>query len=112
MRKWLKWEIGRQKSGYDKMLLATGLWPLPFDFYVLRFPTGSKIEPHVDEVQEKKHFRLNIVMIKAKNGGEFVCDNPIFETSRIKFFRPDISRHSVTEVISGTRYVLSIGWVR
>jgi hypothetical protein len=26
-----RWQVGRQRSGYDKMLLLHGLWPLPFD---------------------------------------------------------------------------------
>jgi hypothetical protein len=38
--------------------------------------------------------------------------NPIYSSSRIKLFRPDQSEHSVTKVRGGSRYVLSIGWVR
>jgi len=30
----------------------------------------------------------------------------------VAFFRPDVSKHSVTKVEGGTRYVLSIGWLR
>jgi len=26
-----RWQRGRQGTGYDKMLLATALWPIPFD---------------------------------------------------------------------------------
>lgn len=105
----MKWLEGRQKSGYEKLPLISGSW---FDSYILRFREGTEIKPHVDPVQEKKHYRLNIVIWKAKEGGEFVCRDPIFETARIKLFRPDISEHSVTKVTKGIRYVLSIGWVR
>jgi hypothetical protein len=62
MRNWMRWQRGRQGTGYDKM-------------------------------------------------GDFVCESPIFETTRIKLFRSDVSMHSVTRVQGGSRYVLSLGWV-
>lgn len=107
-----RWQRGRQKSGYDKMLLLQSMWPLPLDAYLLRFPKGSEIRPHTDPVSEGRHYRLNFVVKKANVGGEFVCVTPIFETGRIKFFRPDACEHSVSRVIKGSRYVFSIGWVR
>lgn len=79
--------------------------------YLLKYPTGSLIKPHLDTLAPSlRHYRLNVVIWKAKNGGEFVCKDPIFETDRIKFFRPDKSLHSVKKIREGTRYVLSIGW--
>lgn len=108
----LRWQRGRQASGYDKMLLLQSLWPLPFDIYLLKFPAGSEITPHVDRVERGLHYRLNLVIRRARSGGEFVCSNAIHDSPRIKLFRPDICEHSVTRVESGTRYVLSIGWVR
>jgi hypothetical protein len=109
--RWLRWDHGRQGTGYDKMLLATGRWPLGFDCYLLRYPTGSAIPPHTDPVSDKRHYRLNIVVKQARSGGEFICKNPIFQTRRIKLFRPDISEHAVEAVTQGSRYVLSLGWV-
>ncbi len=106
-----KWEKGRQGSGYDKLLLLTGKWPIPFDFYLLRFPEGSSIAPHKDPTTTGKHFRLNIIVKECGYGGKFLCDNPIFQSRRMNLFRPDISEHSVTKVCFGTRYVLSIGWL-
>lgn len=111
--KWLKWQKGRQESGYDKMLLATAKWPVPFDFYLLKFPTGSKINTHVDPVATgMKHYRINIIIWRAIKGGEFVSEQTIVDWPRIKLFRPDVVPHSVTRVEEGTRYVLSIGWLR
>lgn len=107
-----RWQRGRQRSGYDKMLLLQSLWPLAFDVYVLRFPEGAEIPQHTDPVAIGRHYRCNIVVKRAKEGGEFVCKAPIFATSRIKIFRPDACEHSVTRVVRGSRYVLSIGWVR
>ena len=106
-----RWQRGRQESGYDKMLLCTSVWPLKFDTYLLKFPQNSLIEPHVDKVAAGKHYRLNIVLKEAAQGGVFVCQHPLFETRRIKLFRPDIAEHSVTRIEKGNRYVLSVGWV-
>lgn len=107
-----RWEQGRQGSGYDKMLLLTGYFPIPFDIYLIKYPKGAFIPAHIDPVSDKKHFRLNMVLKKAKKGGEFICKDPIYNSSRIKLFRPDISEHSVTLVEEGNRYLLSIGWTR
>lgn len=109
--KLFRWEKGRQQSGYDKMFLLGSKWFLKFDIYLLRFKVGSEIKPHTDKVKKGKHYRVNIVLIQAKEGGEFMCSNPIYQSDRIKFFRPDVCEHSVTKVIRGNRYLLSIGWV-
>jgi hypothetical protein len=106
-----RWQKGRQGSGYDKMLLLTAPWPVPFDSYLIRYPEGSEIPPHTDPVRSGRHYRLNIVLKAPSSGGEFICANPIFATQRIKLFRPDDCEHSVTRVVGGSRYVLSIGWV-
>lgn len=107
-----RWRGGRQRSGYDRMLLLQSPFPLPFDVYLLRFAEGSGIPPHTDPVTAGRHYRCNIVIKQARQGGEFLCASPIFATERIKLFRPDACEHSVTRVEQGTRYVLSIGWVR
>jgi hypothetical protein len=107
----LRWQCGRQGTGYDKMLLLTARWPLPFDSYLIRYPEGSEIPPHTDPVQAGRHYRLNIVLKSSPSGGEFVCATPIYASRRIKLFRPDACEHSVTRVVGGSRYVLSLGWV-
>ena len=106
-----RWQRGRQGTGYDKMLLLTGKWPLPFDSYLIRYPDGSEIPPHTDPVQSGRHYRLNIILKSPKSGGEFVCAKALFSTGRIKLFRPDLCEHSVTRVAGGSRYVFSLGWV-
>ena len=106
-----RWQSGRQGTGYDKMLLITAHWPIPFDSYLLRYPDGSEIPAHTDPVDDKRHYRLNVILKQSKSGGTFVCEDPIFQTNRIKLFRPDVSRHSVTRVSGGSRYVFSFGWV-
>lgn len=108
----LRWRRGRQETGYDKMLLLLLPIPVPTDCYLLRFPEGAEIPPHVDPVQKGRHFRMNIILRNARKGGEFQCSDPIWNYRRIKLFRPDLSLHSVTKITEGTRWVLSIGWVR
>jgi hypothetical protein len=110
-KKWLRWDKGRQKTGYDKMLLLANPILLPFDCYLLHFPEGSGIPPHRDPVKSGRHFRLNFVIKRSPRGGEFVCDQPIFQSKRLNLFRSDRCTHSVTTVEGGSRYVLSIGWV-
>jgi hypothetical protein len=105
-----RWQRGRQGTGYDKMLLFTAPWPGPFDSDLIRYPDGSEIPSHTDPVQDKRHYRLNIVLKSPRAGGEFVCASPIFDGRRVKLFRPDVCEHSVTRVRGGRRYVLSIGW--
>ena len=106
-----RWQQGRQGTGYDKMLLITAPWPVPFDSYLIRYPEGSEIPPHTDPVAKGRHYRLNVILKAPKSGGDFVCSEPIWETRRIKLFRPDKSSHSVSRVVGGSRYVLSLGWV-
>jgi hypothetical protein len=110
-RRWLHWEAGRQNTGYDKLLLAANPFLIQFDCYLLRFPEGTQIPPHRDPVKSGRHYRLNLIVKRSRAGGEFVCTDPIFETRRVKFFRSDLCTHSVTRVVGGSRYVLSIGWV-
>ncbi len=112
LRKLFRWERGRQQSGYDKMLLFGTLWPVKCDTYLLKFPEGSEIKPHTDPVRTGRHYRLNIVLKNAKEGGDFICQNPIYESKRIKLFRPDLCQHQVSKIIQGNRYLLSIGWIK
>lgn len=110
--KWLNWESGRQNSGYKKMLLLVNHFWIPFDFYFLKFEEGSCIPEHTDPVKlGYKHYRLNIIVKKSKSGGEFISEKNILNFSRIKFFRPDLYKHSVTTVVGGSRYVLSFGFL-
>lgn len=47
LQKAFRWDKGRQGTGYDKMLLITS-YPVPFDSYIIRYPEGSEIPPHID----------------------------------------------------------------
>lgn len=100
---------GRQGTGYlVKTLLSKVILGLGIDVHVIKYPTGSYIPEHVDTVDGKRHYRLNIVLQKANIGGIFV-KNGEWQQGRIYFFRPDVDKHSVVRIHSGTRKVLSIG---
>lgn len=107
----MNWQPGRQNSGYDLLTIVNDPH-IPFDFHIIRYKVGARIPPHIDPVKDGRHFRLNIVLKKAKYGGTFVCLAGRNWWKRVHFFRPDIMYHSVTPVLQGTRYVLSIGWKR
>lgn len=105
--KWWRWNLGRQNTGYETFLF----WIFSFsDAYLLRYSEGTVIPPHTDPIKNKRHFRLNIVIWNAADGGKFHCDNMIFESKRFKFFRPDLNIHSVDPIKHGTRLVLSLGF--
>jgi hypothetical protein len=103
----LPWERGRQRSGYDKLLLLEGQ---RFDVYLLRFGVGSCVPPHRDPVDGAGHLRLNVILIPAQRGGEFECAQAIVDRPRVKLFRSDLHTHSVTTIEAGTRWVLSLGF--
>jgi len=114
----LSWVEGRQKTGYYKMKLLESKW-LKFDVYLLKYPTGSSVPLHTDPVKGYEHHRINIVK-HAKTGGHFALQEDYSETygpmmtltkKRFYKFRPDTQQHGVLRVF-GTRYVLSIGWLK
>jgi hypothetical protein len=121
----MKFKPGRQGSGYSVLTLFKSKL-LQRDAYIIKYPTGSAIPAHKDPVPEGYvHWRLNIVLPTKHTGGDFYYlypENPnntyliYSKTSwfglKIIKFAPSEITHSVSEVISGTRYVLSFGWLK
>lgn len=108
----MKWEEGRQGSGYYKMkLLESKLFK--FDVYLLKFPKESFIMRHTDPAPDGyEHHRLNVILNQRFNGGIFYQnDTPATKSTRIIKFRPDLLSHRVSRVTAETRYVLSVGWL-
>lgn len=58
-----------------------------------------------------KHYRFNLIIKKSISGGDFISAHHIWNWGRLKFFRPDLYKHSVTQVKGGSRYVLSLGFL-
>ena len=110
------WEEGRQGTGYFKMKLFESK-RFKFDIYLIRFPKGSHIARHSDPAPEGyEHHRLNVKLKRADEGGEFIREYKTWDfryaEKRIEKFRPDIQEHYVTKITKGTRYILSIGWLK
>lgn len=104
---------GRQGSGYSKLKLFHITRLVKADCYILRFPEGSSIKEHVDPVEDGKHYRLNVVFKRPVAGGLLFCESPIFRLGeRVCFFRPDVSKHSVSKIEKGSRWVFSLGFLR
>ena len=106
----MNWTQGRQKTGYLKKCIINSK-RFKFDIYLLKYPEGSEIPKHIDSpiLSSYEHHRVNIILKKPKQGGDFYI-NDIKQIGRFFKFRPDIQEHHVTKIISGQRYVLSIGW--
>jgi hypothetical protein len=124
----LSWEEGRQQTGYFKSsvhgneqiseiilrcLVYIGASPKSgYDCYLIRYPEGSHIPPHVDDAPfGARHSRLNILVKSADFGGILkVCDEEIeiFDGDAY-YFRPDLYEHSVTTIEKGERVILSVG---
>lgn len=81
--------------------------------YLVRYPTGHSIVPHVDMVSEGRLYKLNCVLVKPGAGGDFVCERTIFNLfGRIILFRPDLYRHRVSKIERGSRWLLSFALTR
>ena len=100
------WEEGRQGTGYlKKKLFQTN----STDCWLIKYPPNSYIPPHTDKVDNKKHYRLNIVL---SGNGTFETQKVIFNFfNRVIFFRPDVNEHSMKNG-EKTRLVFSFGFVR
>ena len=105
------WQQGRQMTHYYKMVMVKSE-KFKFAMYLLKFPTGSYINDHKDPAPEGyEHHRINFILNKDFKGGKFVIKGKSQE-GRVHRFRPDKYKHRVTKIKEGTRYVLSIGWLR
>ena len=106
----MKWVEGRQGSGYYKLKIWESKL-FKFDIYLLKYPTGSYIDKHLDPAPlHFDHHRLNIILKKPEKGGTFALDG-VEQTGRIYKFRPDKQEHSLSRIETGSRYLLSIGWL-
>ena len=108
----LKWKLGRQKSGYSRLTLCQlNIGKMKLDSHIIKFPEGSCIPEHIDPVDGYNHYRLNIILRKAKSGGKFYSQKQIFSfRNRVFLFRPDKYKHSVSMIEIGTRIVFSVGF--
>lgn len=98
-----KWKSGRQGTGYYLYYLATGKnWDLLF----IKYPAGSYIVKHQDQLPGKKHYRLNILLWGKQT---FRAYGPcIVNWGPFVLFRSDTTPHEVLKN-ERLRLVLSFG---
>jgi len=125
-----EWDRGRQDTGYQKSavdpddpaiaaLIArslTTLYPGPrhgHDAWLLRYPEGSDIPPHVDPPlrDRARHARLNAVIAAPPAGGLLALDGVevALAVGDAVVFYPDRVRHEVSAVTGGERWIWSVG---
>ncbi|TCO76069.1 2OG-Fe(II) oxygenase [Chromatocurvus halotolerans] len=76
--------------------------------YLVHYSEGHQIAPHLDMVSEGRLYKLNVVLVKPRAGGEFLCERSILNVlGRVIVFRPDLYRHEVSRIRSGNRWLLS-----
>lgn len=124
------WDRGRQDTGYLKSavdrddpfiaaLIArslAALYPGPrhgHDAWLLRYPDGSSIPPHVDPpmTDGARHARLNAIIAQPPGGGVLQLDGEVVALAAgdAVVFYPDRVRHQVSQVAGGERWIWSVG---
>jgi hypothetical protein len=110
-KKLWRWNKGRQDAKYDVFPFLMSEW-LKMDCYVIRIHTGAKIPEHTDKVKEGwLHYRFNI-HFGSYLGGILKCEKFIWRWRDVYLFRPDVTKHSMSEVIFGRVYIFSFGFLR
>jgi hypothetical protein len=102
-----RWGEDTYHTGYRLFTLAFTKF---FDCYIFHYRQGSYIPRHKDPSCGRRIYRLNIELVRASRGGEFVCSKMIFSWWRIRLFRADTSYHYVTPIEEGKRILLSFGF--
>jgi hypothetical protein len=97
----LRWQPGRQGTGYRKLLLARGR---RWDLYLLDYPAGTSIPTHVDSVPGRRHWRANLVL----RGERAFAGDAVLRVGPFVVFRPDVMPHAV-KTVARRRLVLSFG---
>lgn len=109
--KLFKWLKGRQGyCNYKKFcFLHFSIFNWGIDGYILKYEPYAILPAHKDEVEDARHWRLNIIL---KGIGYFRCSNTIINwfRGRIILFRPDINEHMMVNS-EDVRYVLSFGFI-
>ncbi|SFK64232.1 hypothetical protein [Methylophaga sulfidovorans] len=94
-----------------KVVNRTLLYTQRFAIHLVTYKEGHAVPHHFDLVENGQYYKLNIVIVKPKEGGVFQTDGLIFSMmDRLFFFRPDLFSHHVTKIIRGKRIVLSFAF--
>ncbi|SFR43985.1 hypothetical protein SAMN04488073_1264 [Marinobacter gudaonensis] len=76
--------------------------------YLVHYPEGHRVVPHIDMVAHGRLYKLNLVLKQPRSGGQFICERNIFNLiGRAYLFRPDLYQHQVSRIEKGNRWLLS-----
>lgn len=105
----IKWKKGRLDNVkyYKSKLWEFKFLGMGFDAYVLKYPVGTFLIPHKDEVKNGNHYRLNLSL---KGKSIFDSESYIFKSKILNIFRPDLNIHSLFALTK--TYKLSLGYVK
>jgi hypothetical protein len=104
----MKWERGRQGTGYWKALLASGHLldaRVYWDLYLIDYPPRTSVPMHTDPVPGRAHVRFNLRLW----GADAYQGTHLFRLGPLVVFRPDVMPHAVRDVGPRRRIVLSLG---
>ena len=101
----MKGQQGKLNTNYQKLVICNFGF---FDINLIKIPTGTQIPRHTDPIENKRHYRLNINLVKPSVGGHFQ-GKYLWKLPRITLIRPDIHPHAVSEIFKGHALILSIG---
>lgn len=78
---------------------------------LVTYSKGHFVSRHIDMVDGGRLYKLNLILVKPKQGGVFETERAIFSFfNRIILFRPDLYEHEVTEITHGKRVLLSFAF--
>jgi len=99
----MKWKTGTSGPLYKKATIFKNRF---FDLHILKILGGGYIRPHVDNGRQ---LRINITIPTPHKGGKFVCYKSYLNSCGVSVYRADKHLHEFTEVVRGTKYVVSFG---
>tara|TARA_Y100001973_G_scaffold23125_1_gene34535 strand:- start:1723 stop:2031 length:309 start_codon:yes stop_codon:yes gene_type:complete len=99
----MKWETGKSGHLYKKATIFKNRF---FDLHILKILGGGYIRPHVDNGRQ---LRINISTPTYHKGGIFLCYESYLNLCGISVYRADKHIHEFTEVVCGSKYVVSFG---
>jgi hypothetical protein len=87
---------------------------LGYGCYLLRYKQGEGRGPHIDAAPKGRgHARLVALVAQAEQGGELWVDGSRVELAEgdAVLFRADLAIHAVTDVESGERLAVTLGFL-
>lgn len=100
----IKWDVSRYGI-LSKILLGGNNWL----FKLVKLPENQEVTPRSEPHKGYKNYRVDFYFCFPKIGGVPIYSNTLFQIDdRFVIFRPDIETFSVSKVLEGNGYMLSL----